>query len=591
MNRNQSYLKLPPVLPLLCLAFCAALFAYGAASAAAETPYYGSWGGPGNGDGQFDNPWDAAVAPGGGVYVADRGNHRIQRLSGNGQFVSKWGSMGIGDGQFTDLVAVAVGPDGDVFALDRRDGGSGFRIQRFDSDGTFEAGWGTATGSALGELDEPVDIAVGPSGRVYVLEAGNHRVQSFDSDGSDPAAWGTVGNGGEGELAEPVGIAVDPTSGDVYVADNGGTPQVQAFSASGAFLRQWGTAGNGDGQFPPHGLIGVAVAPDGDVYTRELMPYEVGANRFQRFTATGNFVAAQRFSGAAGPRGFSLGTEVLVAPDTLTGQALVIHLRRAFASLLAPYMSVGVGEKTVFQATSHAPFGRSVRHEWDLDGDGVYELDTGAVPVAHHVYSQVGRYTARLRVTSELGGADTNEREVRVVVPPSPGPLGVSINGGARYTRDPDVTVTVRWPRWVTWLRIANDGGFSPSATMAVERKISWRLDTGGAQRRPRTIYVRFGQLDFEEEATYTDDIYLDLVKPTIRVTAVPVESGPPQLRLRARDKVSGVASMQLKRNGKKQGWRPFKKSLRLSGSAAGLRVRVKDKAGNFSRWVEVRRP
>lgn len=590
MTQNQSYLELRRI-QLLCLAFCALLCAFGTAAAAAETPYYGSWGGPGNGDGQFDDPWDAAVAPSGDVYFADRGNYRIQQVSGEGQFVGKWGSMGTGDGQFTDLAAVAVGPDGDVFALDRRGDGSGFRVQRFDSDGSFEAGWGTAAGSALGEFDEPVDIAVGPSGRVYVLEAGNHRVQSFDSDGSDPAAWGTVGNGGEGEFAEPVGIAVDPASGDVYVADDGGTPQVQAFSTSGAFLHQWGTAGSGDGQFPPNGLIAVAVGAGGDVYTRELMPYEVGANRFQRFTAAGGFVAAQTLSGAAEPRGFALGSDVLVAPDTLAGQALVIHLRRAFASLLAPYLPVGVDEKTVFQATSHAPFGRAVRHEWDLDGDGAYELDTGAVPAAHHVYSRVGRYTARLRVTSELGGVDTNEREVQVVVPPPSGPVGVSINGGARYTRDPNVTVTVRWPRWVDWLRIADDGGFSPSTTLAVQRKISWRLDTGGPQRRPRTIYVRFGKSSFEEETTYTDEIYLDLVKPTIRVTEVPVESGPPQLRLRARDKVSGVASMQLKRKGKKQRWRSFKKSLRPGGSVEGLRVRVKDKAGNFSRWVEVRRP
>jgi DNA-binding beta-propeller fold protein YncE len=588
MTQNQSHLKLRRFL-LLCLVLCASLAAFGPAGATAETDYLGTWGAPGTGDGQFDTPWDAAAAPNGDVYFADRGNYRIQRFSAAGQFLGKWGSMGMGNGQFIDLVAVAVGTDGKVFALDRIGGGA-TRVQRFDADGSFEAGWATVEGSAVGELKEPVDIAVGPSGRVYVLDAGNHRVQSFDPDGSDPAVWGTVGNGGEGQFAEPVGIAVNATSGEVYVADGGGTPQVQAFSATGDFIRQWGTAGSEAGQFPPNGLVAIAVGDTGDVYTRELLSSESDSNRFQRFTSTGELVADQ-YLYSPDSHGFAVSVDALLAPATLDGKIQVIYLRRVATSLLAPYTPVGVGERTIFQATTQAPFSRVTNHEWDLDGDGIYELDTGPVPEAHHVYSQIGHYTARLRVISEVGGVGSDAREVRVRVPPLSGPIGISINDGARYTRDPNVTVTVRWPRWMDWLRISDDGGFSPSAVMPVQEKISWRLDTGGAQRRPRTVYLRFGQSGFEEETTYTDDIYLDLVKPTIRVTEVPVQAGPPQLRLKARDKVSGVAKMQLRRNGKKQGWRPFKKSLRLAGSADGLRVRVKDKAGNLSRWARVRHP
>jgi len=589
MNQTQSYLT-PYRFLLLCLAFCAAIAAFGATGAAAETSYYGSWGTAGTDDGQFDTPWDAAAAPNGDVYFADRGNYRIQWFSAEGQFLGKWGSMGTGNGQFTELVAVAVGPDGKVFALDSRGGDGGFRVQRFDADGSFEAGWGTAEGSALGEFKEPVDIAVGPSGRVYVLDAGNHRVQSFDADGSKAAAWGTFGNGGEGQFADPVGIAVDATSGEVYVADEGGTPQVQVFSAGGDFVRQWGTTGGELGQLPPHGVVAIAVGPEGDVYTRELQSYEAGATRFQRFTPAGEFVAVQYMNGLVDSHGFAVSADVLLAPDTLDSQIPVIYLRRAFVSLLAPYLPVGVGQKTVFQATSSAPFGRQVKHEWDLDGDGVYELNTGTFPEAHHVYSQAGHYTARLRVTSELGGTDSDQRPVEVVVPPAEGPVGVSINEGARYTRDPNVTLTVRWPQWSEFATIANDGGFIPATTLPVGEKISWRLDTGGPPQRPRTIYVRFQRFGVEEATTYLDDIYLDMIKPKIRVAEIPFSDGPPKLRLRANDEVSGVASMQLMRKGKPQGWQPFKKSLRLGGSAHGLRVRVQDAAGNFSRWVKVKR-
>jgi sugar lactone lactonase YvrE len=46
-----------------------------------------SWGEPGNKPGQFDTPHGIAVDAQGNVYVADRGNHRIQVFDGNGKFL------------------------------------------------------------------------------------------------------------------------------------------------------------------------------------------------------------------------------------------------------------------------------------------------------------------------------------------------------------------------------------------------------------------------------------------------------------------------------------------------------------------------
>jgi tripartite motif-containing protein 71 len=34
------------------------------------------------------------------VYVADSGNHRIQKFDSNGNFITKWGSMGRENGEF-----------------------------------------------------------------------------------------------------------------------------------------------------------------------------------------------------------------------------------------------------------------------------------------------------------------------------------------------------------------------------------------------------------------------------------------------------------------------------------------------------------
>jgi PKD repeat protein len=45
--------------------------------------------------------------------------------------------------------------------------------------------------------------------------------------------------------------------------------------------------------------------------------------------------------------------------------------------------------------------GDIAKYEWDWDGDGVYDADTGVTPFASHVYTEVGTYPATLRVTDD----------------------------------------------------------------------------------------------------------------------------------------------------------------------------------------------
>ncbi len=76
----------------------------------------------------FNTPAGVAVDSSGNVYVADKGNHRIQKFDNNGNFITKWGSNGwTGNGQFQYPEDVAVDSSLNVYVADTDNN----RIQKF----------------------------------------------------------------------------------------------------------------------------------------------------------------------------------------------------------------------------------------------------------------------------------------------------------------------------------------------------------------------------------------------------------------------------------------------------------------------------
>jgi len=53
------------------------------------------------------------------------------------------------------------------------------RVQVFHQNGAFQIGSFGLSGSGLGQMDGPVDVAVTPDGQVFVLEYAGGRVQVF----------------------------------------------------------------------------------------------------------------------------------------------------------------------------------------------------------------------------------------------------------------------------------------------------------------------------------------------------------------------------------------------------------------------------
>ncbi|MFQ5811810.1 MAG: flippase activity-associated protein Agl23 [Anaerolineae bacterium] len=264
-----------------------------------------TWGSQGKGNGQFQDPRGIAVDEAGNVYVADSGNHRIQKFDSNGQFLTQWGSEGDGPGQFKEPWGIAVDAEGHVYVADTWN----HRIQKFDAEGNFLRQWGSfrdTGGAAVGDggfFWGPRDIGIDAAGNVYVTDTGNKRVQVFGPDGQFLDQWGGFGVE-DGLMDEPVGVAIDE-EGNIYVADTW-NQRVQKFDQDLKFVTAW----------PINGWYGQSVvnkpylaAAEGRVYVTDPEGYRVLV-----FDQGGEFVATFGEYGFDS-KSFSLPTGIAVDGD------------------------------------------------------------------------------------------------------------------------------------------------------------------------------------------------------------------------------------------------------------------------------------
>ncbi|MGB9594874.1 MAG: Ig-like domain-containing protein, partial [Candidatus Poribacteria bacterium] len=226
------------------------------------------WGSQGSGDGQMQFPESIAVDSFGNVYVADPYSWRVQKFDSNGNFLMKLGKQGFKDGEFVWPRGVGVDSAGNIYVADGNsalpDSYRNDSIQKFDSKGNFVARWGTF-GTGDGQFSAPRNIEIGPSGEICVADWGNNRIQILTSNGTFMSRWG-IGGSANGQFLSPKGIARN-SSGIIYVADTNNN-RVQRLDANGNFLSKWGSKGTGDSQFifPS----GIAVDKSGNVYVTDL---------------------------------------------------------------------------------------------------------------------------------------------------------------------------------------------------------------------------------------------------------------------------------------------------------------------------------
>ena len=188
---------------------------------------------------RLDNPLGVAVDGAGSLYIVDEDNNRIRKIDTAGTITTIAGdgtaAFG-GDGglaiaaQLNSPSDVAADSAGNVYIADT----GNQRIRKVDTAGTITtiAGDGTAGFNGDGgpatdaQLSNPLGVAAGSTGSVYIADTFNLRIRKVDTAGTITtiAGDGTFGFSGDGgpatdaQLNVPIGLAVD-SDGKVYIAD------------------------------------------------------------------------------------------------------------------------------------------------------------------------------------------------------------------------------------------------------------------------------------------------------------------------------------------------------------------------------------
>ena len=198
----------------------------------------------------LSQPRGVAITPDNFILVSD--DHRIQKISMDGDCVASVGRRGSGSGrrQFNNPDGITISPiTGQVYIADCYN----HRIQVLNPDLTFSHSFGKG-GSTNGQFQYPHDIAIDSQGLVYVADSGNHRIQKFTPNGKFVAQFGSKGSG-PGQLQYPMGITIDTAgTGLVYVSE-AGNHCVSVFTSDGVFVSSFGREGSNIDQFNrPRGL-------------------------------------------------------------------------------------------------------------------------------------------------------------------------------------------------------------------------------------------------------------------------------------------------------------------------------------------------
>ena len=183
--------------------------------------------------GAFRNAVAFSVDPAGMMYVIDGATSEVLKLSPEGRMLAKMGGYGWEQGTF-DRPADIVSPNGlDIYVADY----GNHRIERFDRSLNFISSYSTRQDQEQqNRFGYPQSVAVSRFGAIFIVDGENNRIVKLSPDGSVERVFGDI-RSGAGKLSSPRRIRVSDDD-LVYVLDGNA---IVVFDIFGNYIKQAGS--------------------------------------------------------------------------------------------------------------------------------------------------------------------------------------------------------------------------------------------------------------------------------------------------------------------------------------------------------------
>ena len=315
----------------------------------------GGQGSPGFNDGSgtasmFNGPRGIAVDSSGNVYIADKNNHRIRKITTNGVVSTFAGSGYMG---------------------------------------------GYADGVNIAQFNAPEGVVIDSSGNLFITDTNNHRIRKITTDGvvstfagSTPGLLDTQGT--NARFNAPKGIAID-SSGNLYVVDSSNVciRKVTPGGAVSTFALLGGVEGIAVNSA---GAVYVTI-PDGNEVRKITLSSSIESNIYSTTPFTGSLLTT-----------FNSGlTESTIVVPQSTSQAKVASFTLPAASLFYKFATTGVWGLSFYAMVSNSNSPASVYFEVK---DGSTTVATGTTVVNVNQTSPLRVFKSTLTVPTRTYSGD-----------------------------------------------------------------------------------------------------------------------------------------------------------------------------------------